>query len=344
MSVTSRIVLSLLALSLALVVGLSFAHSDRGTKHYFRFLHAARNEEYVEAIKEYHRLPFAIRKEPRVEKYYQEAREHVGDSAKVDFMPTAEPADIGAFGAFLLGCLVCYFVSRPRRQKCYSAVKVAAPEPPTEGQKQFIRRINNGLVPYGLTKESAAVFIKTKLSSVSSAAKRQRIDINPFEFMSSSPFRREYMRIERERKRAQEKIARQQEMQKRRLEREASKMQKAEERLYNKRIAEEEKLVKAREEGRTGIVRKARNAKAKTIQELQNLVNDILADKVIEPQEVRQLKAWLLANQSSPDEFAPMLKLIDESLVDGIIDADETQALYEGVIDCLVTLRARTSD
>ena len=84
--------------------------------------------------------------------------------------------------------------------------------------------------------------------------------------------------------------------------------------------------------------------KARTILELQNLVNDILADKVIEPQEVRQLKAWLLENQRAADEFAPMLKVIDDSLQDGIIDAEETQALYEGVIDCLVTLRSRTSN
>ena len=39
-----------------------------------------------------------------------------------------------------------------------------------------------------------------------------------------------------------------------------------------------------------------------------------------------------------------MIKLIDESLVDGIIDADETQAIYEGVIDCLITLRERKVD
>ena len=343
MSVTNRIVLSLLVLCMALVLGLSVAHSDRGTKHYFRFLHAARNEDYAEALEEYHHIPTAMRKAPRVEHYYQETRQNVGDSGKFDLMPTTEPADLGAFGIFLLGCIVCYCVSRPRKQKFYSAAKKpVAPDPPTEGQKQFIRRINNGFVPYGLTKESAAVFIKNKLEHVSAAARRQRIDVNPFEFMSASRARREQLRIERERKRAQEKLARQQEMERKRLEREANKAQKAEERLYNKRIAEEEKLIRAREDGREGVVRKAKTEKARTIQELQNLVNDILADKVIEPQEVRQLKAWLLANQRSADEFAPMLKLIDESLLDGIIDADETQALYEGVIDCLVTLRSRT--
>jgi len=33
--------------------------------------------------------------------------------------------------------------------------------------------------------------------------------------------------------------------------------------------------------------------------------------------------------------------LIDDSLVDGVIDEEVTQALYEGIMDCLVTLRER---
>ena len=71
-------------------------------------------------------------------------------------------------------------------------------------------------------------------------------------------------------------------------------------------------------------------------------MNDILADNKIEPQEVRRLKAWLLSNQQSQNDFAAMLKLIDDSLVDGVIDEEETQALYEGIMDCLVTLRERS--
>ena len=56
-----------------------------------------------------------------------------------------------------------------------------------------------------------------------------------------------------------------------------------------------------------------------------------------------ELKAWLMANRKASDDFAAMLKLIDESLQDGVIDADETQALYEGIIDCLLTLRERAN-
>ena len=114
--------------------------------------------------------------------------------------------------------------------------------------------------------------------------------------------------------------------------------------VFHASLAEEEKLLEVRDDSREGVVRKAKTDKARTILELQNLVNDILADKVIEPQEVRQLKAWLLENQRTADEFAPMLKVIDDSLQDGIIDAEETQSLYEGVIDCLVALRSRTSN
>ena len=160
--------------------------------------------------------------------------------------------------------------------------------------------------------------INSYLSRMSTMSKRQRIDISIAEFMSGSKSYREKMRIERERKRAREKLERQREHERRQREREALRERKAADRLYEKRIAEEERLIKARDDANEGIVHKTRNAKAKAIQELQNLVNDILADKKIEPQEVRQLKAWLMANKQSPDDFAQMIKLIDESLVDGI--------------------------
>lgn len=127
----------------------------------------------------------------------------------------------------------------------------------------------------------------------------------------------------------------------RQQERAEQKAQKAADRLYEKRISEEERLLKARDDAHSGVIRKARSVKAQTIQEFQDLVNDILADKVIEPQEVRRLKAWLKANQQSADDFAQMFKLIDESLLDGVIDAEESQAIYEGIIDCLITLRER---
>ena len=48
-----------------------------------------------------------------------------------------------------------------------------------------------------------------------------------------------------------------------------------------------------------------------------------------------------MAHRQKQDDFAAMFKVIDESLVDGIIDTDETQAIYEGIIDCLITLRER---
>jgi flagellar biosynthesis GTPase FlhF len=252
--------------------------------------------------------------------------------------------DMVAFAVFALGLCVMFLCIKPKEQKLYSRERpIAQPDIPTEGQVAFIRRFNNGILPVGLTKAGAAEMIKTHLAKMSAISKRKRVDISPVEFMSESKSYRERMKIERERRRAREKLERQLEHERRQHEREALREKKAVDRLYEKRIAEEEKLIKARKDTNEGVAHKARNAKAQTIQELQNLVNDILADKKIEPQEVRQLKAWLMANKQSPDDFAQMLRLIDESLVDGIIDETETQAIYEGVIDCLITLRERRS-
>lgn len=85
--------------------------------------------------------------------------------------------------------------------------------------------------------------------------------------MSGSKSYREKAKLERDRKRAQEKVAKQQEQERRLREREAQKAQKAADRLYDRRMAEEEKLFKVREEARDGITYKVRNAKAQTIYE-----------------------------------------------------------------------------
>lgn len=342
-----RIVLALGALCLAILLGSSFVHTVRTNKHYYRLMYAAQNNMPEQVVSEYHRLPQRCRLIPFIKSSYEDARQKVGDTVWFDFLPTTETADVVGLGVFLFGMLVLWFRVVPRPQELQAHRKTSdAKVPgesnlPTEGQITFIRSFNNGVVPVGLTRLTAAAMIGEHLSRLSAISKRHKIDVSPGEFMSASRSYREKMKLERERKRAQEKLARQQEQERRRQEREAQRAQKAAERLNDKRIAEEEKLIKAREELHEGVARKARNAKTQAIQELQDLVNDILADKKIEPQEVRQLKAWLMANRQSPDDFAPMIKLIDESLVDGIIDAEETQAIYEGVIDCLITLRER---
>lgn len=337
-----KVVLALGALCFTLLLGTTFVPSRRAQIHYYRLLHAGRNEMFGRVVEEYHKLSGKLREEPFVNTYYTEAKEKVGDNVWFDVLPTFESSDAIALGVFAVGMFVLWLWMVPRKQRSYTSEKpIIQPDVPTEGQLAFIRRINNGIVPVGLTRATAASMIKNHLARMSSMSKRQKVDISPLEFLSGSKKHREQMRIERERKRAQEKLARQQELERRRQAREAQRAQKAADRLYDKRIAEEEKLRKAKEEKMEGVVHRVRSAKAQTIQELQNLVNDILEDKKIEAQEVRQLKAWLLANKQATDDFAQMLKIIDDSLVDGIIDADETQAIYEGVIDCLITLRER---
>jgi len=331
-------------LCLATVLGTSLVPSKRAQVHYRRLIYAGRNAMPERVVEEYHYLPANYRDMDLVKAYYEEAKCRVGDYSRLNFFPTVEPADCIALGILGLGMVALWFLTVPSRQKLYVQDEpVVQPDTPTDGQLELIKRINNGIVPVGLTKSTAAVMIKNHLMRVSSMPKRQRIDISPSDIMSASSSYRERMRLERERKRAQEKLIRQQERARRQQEREAQRAQKAADRLYDKRVAEEEKLIKARDGSRDGVARRARSAKARAIQELQDLVNDILEDKKIEAQEVRQLKAWLLANKQAPEDFAQMLRIIDESLVDGIIDAEETQAIYEGVIDCLITLRERRS-
>ena len=341
MTSVAKTVLSLGILCLALVFGLSFVSAARAQRHYHRLMYAAHNNMPEQVVDEYHHLPRKLRL--IVQSHYDEACKIIDDSARLsDLFPTMETADVVSFAVFALGMVAFWLWLVPRTQKQAAQKKaVVMPDAPTKWQIEFIRRFNNGIIPVGLTKTAATTMINNHFSRISAMSKRRNIDISPSEFMTGSRSYREKMKLERERKRAQEKLERQREQERRQREREAQKAQKAIDRLYEKRAAEEEKLIKAREDSFAGVVRKARNAKALAIQELQNLVNDILADKKIEPQEVRQLKAWLMANKQSSDDFSSMLRIIDESLVDGVIDAEETQAIYEGVIDCLITLRER---
>ena len=343
MTPSNKIVIALGALCLAIVIGTTVAHKSRTNKHYHRLLYGMRNDKPDMVVSEYHRLPRNYRSNQLVKSAYDEARKQVGDRPSLDFMPTMESADLTSLGVLVLGLFGLWKGMMPKTCKQSAPQKAAleAPDAPTVGQIAFIRRINNGVVPVGLTRSSAAEMVASYLSRMGTSSNAHKIYISPGEFMSSSRGYRDKMKLEHDRKRAQEKLARQQEQERRLREREAQKAQKAAERHLDRRMAEEEKLFKVREEMRDGILRKARNAKAQKIQEFQELVNSILADNRIEPQEVRQLKAWLLANRQEPDDFTQMLKVIDESLVDGIIDSDETQAIYEGAIDCLITLRDR---
>lgn len=342
MTPVRKIELLLLCLCAAVVAGIYVAKYNRATRHYHHLTFASRNSCHEQVISEYHRLPRSLQEKPAVRDMYEKAAKEVKDKVYFDRFPSLEKADVIALVLFAL--FFCGFILVTRRKspkKCSVETEAVIADTPSESQLRFIRRINNGIVPSGLTKETAASFIRNRLSRISEYTRRQRIEISPIDVMTGSQLRKERARLDRERKRAQEKILRQQKEERRRQEREESRAKREELRQYEKRLAEEAKLIKAREDSSAGLVRRAKSEKARTIQDFQGLVNDILADNKIEPQEVRRLKAWLLSNQQSQNDFAAMLKLIDDSLVDGVIDEEETQALYEGIMDCLVTLRER---
>lgn len=342
MTPVRKIELSMLCLCAAVMAGIYVSKYNRATRHYHHLTFASRNNYHEQVISEYHQLPRSLQEKPAVRDMYERATKDVEDKVYFDRFPSLENADIVALVLFAFSFSGFLFVTRPKnRKECTIETAVDISDKPSEGQLQFIRRINNGIVPSGLTKETASSFIKNRLSKISEYTRRQRIEISPIDVMVSSQSRKEQARLARERKRAQEKILRQQKQERRRQEREEARAMREEERHYEKRLAEEAKLIKAREDARVGLSRRVRSEKARTIQDFQDLVNDILADNKIEPQEVRRLKAWLLSNRQSQDDFAAMLKLMDDSLVDGIIDEKETQALYEGIMDCLVTLRER---
>lgn len=360
-----KLVLFFLALCLVCIASVSGAHSARALKHFHRLIYAGRNENYNSVIAEYNRLPIRMQNQPRVKSYYDEAvAKHGKHNQMSPLLPGVDHVDIvAAFGGMGIMILMCGIIlkSKERQNKSlegivnkrvsnggtYSAIKVKA-RTPTEAQIRFIKRMNKGIVPLGLTRDEAAKIINRFLERMSEDIGGPQLDLSPGEMMTSSETKKKQMKLERERRRAAASVARRKEQEARkaaqetrRLEREAIKAKKAEDKLYDKRIAEEEKLLKAREDSNNGVVKKAKTEKAKTIQEFQNFVNGILADKVIDPQEVRQLKAWLIANKRSQNDFDTMLKLIDETLADGIIDENETQLLYEGIIDCLIALRGR---
>lgn len=68
--------------------------------------------------------------------------------------------------------------------------------------------------------------------------------------------------------------------------------------------------------------------------------NGILADDVIEARELEILKSWLNRHKRRRDDFHTMLKLIDDVVADGVVDADESQRLYAAAVEVLDGLAA----
>ena len=123
----------------------------------------------------------------------------------------------------------------------------------------------------------------------------------------------------------------------------AEKEAKEAEKLYKRRKKEEDALKLLADEmaDPNYKARKSRSKRVQDLKEFQVLVNNVLADNVIEVDEVLQIKAWLSDHVVLSDDFMKMFNLIDEVLADGKIDDVETQYLYEGLLDCMTTLRNR---
>ena len=87
--------------------------------------------------------------------------------------------------------------------------------------------------------------------------------------------------------------------------------------------------------------RRLRSKKSKDVLEFRILVNKIIEDNEITADEVVSVRDWLLAHKVLDDDFQSMLTTIDAALEDGVVDEIETTKLYEGMLDCIITLRHR---
>ena len=70
----------------------------------------------------------------------------------------------------------------------------------------------------------------------------------------------------------------------------------------------------------------------------------VIADDVIEPREMLEIKAWLEAHKVLPSDFAQTFHIISDLLKRGKIGRvgdDDMKDLYSGLLDCLNELRRR---
>lgn len=131
------------------------------------------------------------------------------------------------------------------------------------------------------------------------------------------------------------------------------------EQLIEKREAERqaeydaERLAKLREKEQTELEhlaaamndpdfrpRKRRSKRLQDLTDFQLLLNQVLLDGVIEPDEAVQLRDWLIAHRALELEFAPALAILDR-IIAGSASADDAQPLYSSLLDALRDLRAR---
>lgn len=80
------------------------------------------------------------------------------------------------------------------------------------------------------------------------------------------------------------------------------------------------------------------------LREFQYLVNRVIADDIIEPREMLEIKAWLEAHKVLPSDFTQTLRLVSDLLKRGksrSVGGDDMKDLYSGLLDCLNELRRR---
>lgn len=102
-------------------------------------------------------------------------------------------------------------------------------------------------------------------------------------------------------------------------------------RAAREREREEKRLL--REEAR---LQKLKPVSRKKLAEWQTeflaLWNGILADDVLEVDELLMIKSWLIKHRRRPDDYAGMIAAIDNSIQDGVVDADESLSLYNEAV------------
>lgn len=80
------------------------------------------------------------------------------------------------------------------------------------------------------------------------------------------------------------------------------------------------------------------------LREFQYLVNRVIADDIIEPREMLEIKSWLEAHKVLSSDFSHTLQLVSdlmESGKSGRVGGDDMKDLYSGLLDCLNELRRR---
>ncbi len=87
--------------------------------------------------------------------------------------------------------------------------------------------------------------------------------------------------------------------------------------------------------------RRIRSRRIRDLREFQCMINRIIADNIIEPDECREIKIWLLDHKEQQSDFDEVISAIDEALADQHINEEETQRIYEHLLDCMNDLKSR---